>query len=73
MRTRGRRSSSRWSSRSTTGCSRALLFVDRPHPYIRRVITSLLAGNVFDPEARWVADARTRLTREGMLEMLASG
>ncbi len=50
-----------------------LLFVDRPHPYIRRVITSLLAGNVFDPEARWVADARTRLTREGMLEMLASG
>jgi flavin-dependent dehydrogenase len=37
-----------------------LLFADRPHPYLRRVIASLLSGNVFDHEARWLKDARTR-------------
>jgi flavin-dependent dehydrogenase len=37
-----------------------LLFADKPHPYLRHVITSLLSGNVFDEEARWLKDARTR-------------
>jgi hypothetical protein len=37
-----------------------LLFADKPHPYLRHVITSLLAGNVFDEDARWLRDARTR-------------
>jgi len=37
-----------------------LLFADKPHPYLRHVITSLLAGNVFDEHARWLKDARTR-------------
>ncbi len=37
-----------------------LLFADKPHPYLRRVITSMLSGNVFDEEARWLRDARTR-------------
>jgi flavin-dependent dehydrogenase len=37
-----------------------LLFADKPHPYLRHVITSLLSGNVFDEDARWLKDARTR-------------
>jgi flavin-dependent dehydrogenase len=37
-----------------------LLFADRPHPYLRHVIASLLSGNVFDDDARWLKDARTR-------------
>jgi flavin-dependent dehydrogenase len=49
-----------------------LIFAERPHPYIRRVITSLLAGDVFDPEARWLADARQRLTRPALMEMLGA-
>jgi flavin-dependent dehydrogenase len=38
-----------------------VLFAERPHPYLVHVITSLLAGNVFDKDARWLADARTRI------------
>jgi flavin-dependent dehydrogenase len=38
-----------------------MLFADKPHPYMRHVITSLLSGNVFDAEARWLKEARTRL------------
>jgi flavin-dependent dehydrogenase len=38
----------------------ALLFTDKPHPYMRRMITSMLAGDVFDEESRWLKDARTR-------------
>jgi flavin-dependent dehydrogenase len=49
-----------------------LMFVDRPHPYIRRVITSLLAGNVFETDSRWLDDARTRMTRPALLQMLAA-
>lgn len=49
-----------------------LMFADKPHPYIRRVITSLLAGDVFDPDARWLEDARTRMTRPALLEMLSA-
>jgi flavin-dependent dehydrogenase len=41
-----------------------LLFADKPHPYLRHVITSLLSGNVFDEEARWLKDARTRFKTE---------
>jgi flavin-dependent dehydrogenase len=37
-----------------------LLFAEKKHPYMRHVITSLLAGDVFDGEARWLKDARTR-------------
>jgi flavin-dependent dehydrogenase len=39
-----------------------LLFAEKPHPYLRHVITSLLSGNVFDDQARWLKDARTRFT-----------
>ncbi len=37
-----------------------LLFADKPHPYLRRVITSMLAGDVFDGDSRWIKDARAR-------------
>jgi flavin-dependent dehydrogenase len=36
------------------------LFADKQHPYLRRAITSMLAGDVFDEDARWVRDMRTR-------------
>ncbi len=43
------------------------LFNEAAHPFFRRAITSLLAGDVFDPEARWLAELRSRFTplREG--------
>jgi flavin-dependent dehydrogenase len=50
-----------------------LFFVDRPHPFMRKVITSLLAGNVFDESTRWIGQAKARLTRGAMLEMLSAG
>ena len=37
-----------------------LLFAEKQHPYLRRAITSMLAGDVFDDEARWAKDVRTR-------------
>ena len=37
-----------------------LLFAEKQHPYLRRAITSMLAGDVFDDEARWARDVRTR-------------
>ncbi len=37
-----------------------LLFTDKPHPYMRHVITSMLSGDVFNADARWIKDARTR-------------
>jgi flavin-dependent dehydrogenase len=37
-----------------------MLFAEKPHPYLRHVVTSMLSGNVFDAEARWLKDARTR-------------
>ncbi len=49
-----------------------LLFAERPHPYIRRVITSLLAGDVFDPDAPWLAEAKRRMTRSALLELVAA-
>ncbi|MGO8998066.1 MAG: NAD(P)/FAD-dependent oxidoreductase [Polyangiaceae bacterium] len=47
-----------------------LFFVDRPHPYVRRVITSLLAGNVFGSEVRWLEEARTRMSRPALMKLL---
>jgi len=48
-----------------------ILFADKPHPYVRHTITSLLAGNVFARDARWLEDARTRMSRAALAEMLA--
>jgi flavin-dependent dehydrogenase len=36
------------------------IFADPQHPFLRRAITSMLSGNVFDSEARWVREMRTR-------------
>ena len=36
------------------------LFADPQHPFLRKAITSLLAGDVFDEDARWARDMRTR-------------
>jgi flavin-dependent dehydrogenase len=36
------------------------LFADDPHPFFRRAITSLLAGDVYDPGARWLTELRSR-------------
>jgi flavin-dependent dehydrogenase len=37
------------------------LFERDPHPFLRRGITSLLAGDVFDPDSRWLPALRERL------------
>ena len=36
------------------------LFAEPQHPWLRRAITSLLAGDVFDEDARWAREMRTR-------------
>lgn len=36
------------------------LFADPQHPFLRRAITSLLAGDVFDAESRWAGEMRSR-------------
>ena len=36
------------------------LFTEPQHPFLRRAITSMLAGDVFDPDARWAREMRTR-------------
>ncbi len=36
------------------------LFAEPQHPFLRRAITSLLAGDVFDDDARWARDMRER-------------
>jgi flavin-dependent dehydrogenase len=36
------------------------LFADPQHPFLRRAITSLLAGDVFDEQALWARDMRAR-------------
>jgi flavin-dependent dehydrogenase len=38
----------------------AYLFADPQRPFLRRAITSLLAGDVFDPDRRWADDVRAR-------------
>ena len=36
------------------------LFAKEQHPFLRRAITSLLAGDVFDEDARWARELRDR-------------
>jgi flavin-dependent dehydrogenase len=42
------------------GPLRTYLFAERQHIYLRRAITSMLSGDVFDEDARWVRDMRSR-------------
>ncbi len=37
-----------------------LLFAQPQHPFLRRAITSLLSGDVFDEQARWAREVRAR-------------
>jgi len=37
------------------------LFAEKQHTFLRRSITSLLAGDVYSPDARWIKDVRVRL------------
>jgi len=37
-----------------------LLFAEPQRPFLRRAITSLLAGDVFEPDARWAGEVRAR-------------
>jgi flavin-dependent dehydrogenase len=37
------------------------LFAEKQHTFLRRSITSLLAGDVYSAEARWIKDVRARL------------
>jgi len=43
----------------------AYLFAEPQHPFLRRAITSLLAGDVFDEDARWAKEIRTRFPVRG--------
>ncbi len=43
------------------GGLRRYIFVEKQHTYLRRAITSLLAGDVFSRDARWIKDVRVRL------------
>jgi flavin-dependent dehydrogenase len=42
-----------------------LLFADKSHPFLRRAITSMLSGHVYDEDARWVREVRARFGRDG--------
>jgi hypothetical protein len=37
------------------------LFAEKKHTFLRRSITSLLAGDVYSTDARWIKDVRARL------------
>ena len=41
------------------------LFAEPQHPFLRRAITSLLAGDVFDDDARWAREMRSRFPVRG--------
>jgi flavin-dependent dehydrogenase len=41
------------------------LFADPQHPFLRRAITSMLSGDVFDDEARWATEMRQRFPARG--------
>jgi flavin-dependent dehydrogenase len=41
------------------------LFAEPQHPFLRKAITSLLAGDVFEGEARWAREMRTRFPVRG--------
>jgi flavin-dependent dehydrogenase len=43
-----------------SGALTPYLFAETQHPYLRRAITSMLAGDVFDDDARWIRDLRQR-------------
>ena len=43
-----------------TGDLVTYLFAEPQHPFLRRAITSLLSGDVFDEDARWAREMRTR-------------
>lgn len=36
------------------------IFAEPQHPFLRRAITTMLAGDVFDADARWAREMRTR-------------
>jgi flavin-dependent dehydrogenase len=36
------------------------VFVEEQHPFLRRAITSMLAGDVFDEDARWAREMKSR-------------
>jgi flavin-dependent dehydrogenase len=58
------------------GGLRRYIFAEKQHTYLRRAITSLLAGDVFSRDARWIKDVRVRLAdmaREGFDEMQLVG
>jgi flavin-dependent dehydrogenase len=38
------------------------IFAEPQHPFLRKAITSMLAGDVFDDQARWVREMRARFT-----------
>jgi hypothetical protein len=44
------------------------LFAEKQHTVLRRSITSLLSGDVFATNARWLNDTRTRLVEMGKNE-----
>lgn len=41
------------------------LFADPQHPFLRRAITSMLAGDVFDEAARWAHEMKARFPAKG--------
>jgi len=41
------------------------LFADPQHPFLRRAITSLLSGDVFDEDARWTHEMKARYPARG--------
>jgi flavin-dependent dehydrogenase len=41
------------------------LFAEPQHPFLRRAITSLLSGAVFDEDARWAKEMRSRFPPRG--------
>jgi flavin-dependent dehydrogenase len=43
-----------------TGDLVSYLFAEPQHPFLRRAITSMLSGDVFDSDARWVREMRAR-------------
>ncbi len=58
------------------GGLRRYIFAEKQHTYLRRAITSLLAGDVFSRDARWLRDVRVRLAdmaKEGFDEMQVVG
>jgi flavin-dependent dehydrogenase len=49
------------------------LFAEKKHTFLRRSITSLLAGDVYATDARWLVDVRTRLADMASPDWKAEG